>query len=201
MKVIIPENIADITLRQFQEIVEFTDKEGVSENEIKAEKIKIFAKLSYKQIESISKSDFDSLVNSIDEALNKPAEFEKTFEMNGIEFGFHPNLDAMNTSEYTDLMTYSGNTDELHKLIAILFRPITTKDRLGNYKIGKYDGTSEYAEYMKETPLHIVNGALVFFFHLSRELRSSILRYSEADPRKVRKHQIFGLSGGGMPQS
>ena len=98
-------------------------------------------------------------------------------------------------------MTYSGNTDELHKLIAILFRPISGKDLLGNYTIVEYDGTAEYAEKMKETPLHIVNGALIFFFHLSKELQTNILKYS--NPRgvaKVKQHQIFGLLGGGTQQ-
>ena len=201
MKVIIPENISDISLKQFQDLVEFTEREGISDAEISAEKIKIFTKLSYKQIESISKSDFDTLVNSIDTALNKPAEFESDFEMDGTTFAFHPNLDQMNTSEYTDLMTYSGNTDELHKLIAILFRPINGKDLLGNYTIVEYDGTAEFAEKMKETPLHIVNGALMFFFHLSKELQNNILKYS--NPKgvaKVKQHQIFGLLGGGTQQ-
>ena len=201
MKVIIPENISDISLKQFQEIVEFTEKDDISEAEIKAEKIRIFTCLSYKQIESISKSDFDTLVNSIDEALNKPAEFENTFEMAGITFGFHPNLDQMNTSEYTDLMTYSGNTDELHKLMAILFRPIADKDLLGNYTIVKYDGTAEFANKMLETPLHIVNGALMFFFHLSKELQNNIQKYSNPKgAAKAKQHQIFGLLGDGMQQ-
>ena len=201
MKVLIPENIADISLKQFQDNFEFSEKEDVSDAERDAEKIKIFTCLSYKQIESISKTDFDTLVNSINEALNTPVEFEKTFEMGGVTFGFHPNLDQMNASEYTDLMTYSGKADELHKLMAILFRPINGKDVLGNYTLVKYDGTDEFATKMKEMPLHIVNGSLFFFLNLSRELQSSILKYSQAkEQQKGKPRQIFGLTGAGTPQ-
>ena len=63
---------------------------------------------------------------------------------------------------------YGTDIDKLHKLMAILFRPIKNKDRFGNYKVKKYKGTAKYCELMKKMPLNIVNGSLVFFCNLSR---------------------------------
>jgi len=200
MKVSIPESIQDITLEQFQTLVALDD--DISDRDLDVEKVKIFIGLTDEQIDSISESDFKDLVLAIDEALNKPSEFQQRFKMNGVLFGFHPNLDKMLTGEYVDLMNYNSEPETLHKLMAILFRPITTKDLSGNYKIAKYNGSDEWCEIMKQTPLHIVNGALIFFLNLSKELLINIQKYSTAQElARGNKHQIFGLSGDGMQPS
>lgn len=201
MKVTIPENISDITLEQFQTFVALDDvEESFTDRDIDEEKLKIFIGLTDKQIEAISENDFQDLVKLVDDALNKPSEFQQRFKMKDTEFGFHTNLDRMSTAEYVDLMTYNSEPENLHKLMSILFRPITNKDALGNYTIAKYNGSDKWSEIMKQTPLHIVNGALVFFLNLSKELRKSIQRYSTAQElQKENKQQIFGLSGDGMP--
>tara|TARA_R110000796_G_scaffold103594_2_gene213008 strand:+ start:321 stop:923 length:603 start_codon:yes stop_codon:yes gene_type:complete len=197
MKVTIPESIKDIKLSQFQKLVSLPDT--ITDAKLSIEKIKIFVGLTDEQIKSISQTDKESLVKSIDEALNKPREFEPRFKMGGVEFGFHPNLNDMSTAEHGDLMEYNSEPEELHRLMAILFRPITGKDLLGNYTIAKYNGTSEYCEAMKNTPLNIVNGALVFFLSLSKELRICFLKSSKAQElAKGQQQQIFGLSGVGM---
>ena len=200
VKISIPETIEDITLEQFQTLVALDD--DINERDLDIEKVKIFIGLTDEQIDSISESDFKDLVLAIDEALNKPSEFQQRFKMNGVEFGFHPNLDKMLTGEYVDLMNYNSEPETLHKLMAILFRPITTKDLSGNYKIAKYEGSETWCEIMKQTPLHIVNGALIFFLNLSKELRISIQKYStDQELVKGNKHQIFGLNGDGMQPS
>ena len=202
MKVTIPENISDITLEQYQTFVALDEVEGITDREVDTEKLKIFIGLDDEQINSISENDFQDLVKMVDEALNKPSEFQQRFKMNDVEFGFHHNLDRMTTAEYVDLMTYNSEPENLHKLMAILFRPITGKDALGNYTIATYNGSDKYGEIMKQTPLHIVNGALVFFLNLSKELRKSILKYStDQELAKGNKQQIFGLSGDGMQPS
>jgi len=200
MKVTIPTSIEDITLEQFQTLVALDD--DINDRDLSIEKVKIFIGLTDEQITSISESDFKDLVLAIDEALNKPSEFQQRFKMNDVLFGFHPNLDKMLVGEYVDLMNYNSEPETLHKLMAILFRPITTKDLSGNYKIAKYEGSETWCEIMKQTPLHIVNGALIFFLSLSKELRTSIQKYSTAQElAKGSKHQIFGLNGDGMQPS
>lgn len=202
MKVTIPENISDITLEQFQTFVALDEIEDITDRQVDEQKLRIFIGLTDEQIEAISENDFQDLVKLVDEALNKPSEFQQRFKMKDTGFGFHPNLDRMTTAEYVDLMSYNSEPENLHKLMSILFRPITNKDALGNYTIAKYNGSDEWSEIMKQTPLHIVNGALVFFLNLSKELRQSFLKSSTAvELRKGNKHQIFGLNTDGMQQS
>ena len=204
MKVVIPEDIKDITLGQFQKFVALDKVEDITDKQVNKEKLKIFIGLTDDEIKGMSKNDFDELVKLIDEALNKPAKFEKTFKIKDTTFGFHPNLDQMTSGEHGDLSDYNDGPENFHRLMAILFRPITGKDLSGNYKIAAYNGTDIWCEVMKQTPLNIVNGALVFFLNLSKELRICIQESSKvAELRKGEKHQIFGLSGAGthpLPQ-
>ena len=196
MKVKIPESIKDVTLRQFQEIFLFSQKEGISDLEIKQEKIKIITGIDL-QNASVSQSDFEYLIKSIDSALETPAAFQRQFTMNGVDYGFHPNLDKMTSGEYFDLMDYGDNPETLHNLMAILFRPIVSTDKFGNYKIAKYKGTDDAKELMKDMPLSLVNGALVFFFNLSKELQISIHKYliqkEQKKVRRLRNFLIFGV--------
>ena len=184
MKVLIPENISDITLKQFQDFVALDKVEGITNREVGIEKLKIFLGFTDEQIEAISITDFNQLSKLIDEALNKPSEFQQRFEMDGIEFGFHPNLDRMTTAEYVDLMNYNSDPETLHKLMAILFRPITNKDAFGNYSIAEYNGTKKYSDLMKEIPLNICDGALFFFINLSIELQNFIQKSMEEEQKR-----------------
>jgi hypothetical protein len=199
MKITIPENIKDITLRQLQDITLFASKEGVTELQVSHEKIRVITGIDLSTA-TISQNDFEDLIESIDKALNTPADFQKTFKMNGVDFGFHPNLDNMSSDEYYDLMEYGDNTETLHNLMAILFRPIDGKDKFGNYKIETYEGTEESKELMKDMPLNLVNGALVFFFNLSKELRLNIHKsLKEMEAKREKKHRNSLRSGVGIP--
>ena len=200
MKITIPENIKDITLRQLQDITLFASKEGVTELQVSHEKIRVITGIDLSTA-TISQNDFEDLIESIDKALNTPADFQKILKMNGVDFGFHPNLDNMSSDEYYDLMEYGDNTETLHNLMAILFRPLDGKDKFGNYKIETYEGTEESKELMKDMPLNLVNGALVFFFNLSKELRLNIHKYlKEMEAKKAKKpRSFFGIGGGTQP--
>tara|TARA_R110002012_G_scaffold75782_1_gene191399 strand:- start:98 stop:703 length:606 start_codon:yes stop_codon:yes gene_type:complete len=201
MKVLIPENISDITLGQFQKYIEIEESGKYSEYELDTEKICIFIGLTNEQVDLISVTDRDDLLSLLNDALSKEHTFEPTFTMHDTQFGFHTNLDEITTGEYVDLMNYNSEPENLHKLMAILFRPILNKDMLGNYSIASYNGSKQWADKMKDTPLHIVNGALVFFLNLSKELRIATLRYSAHQAQaKEAKHQITGLNGDGTQQ-
>ena len=202
MKVILPESIADVTLKQFQELYTLTEVKGLTEKELEKEKLRIFIGLDEDQIKGISQNDYDSLIISIDEALNKPSQFQAKFKMNGVDFGFIPNFDDITSFELEHLLDYGTEPDNLHYIMAILFRPILSKDILGNYKIASYKGSDKWAEIMKDTPLNIVNGALIFFSSLSNELNNYILRFSEQkEVAKDRKLLNFLRNGGSMLHS
>lgn len=178
MKIVLPEHIGEITLEQFQRYYKLSQRTDLTPLDFDKRKIEIFTGIPFQKVNHIKQSDYDYIIKQIDEALSKECAFVNRFKLNGIEFGFIPNFDEMSVGELGDLRNYSDKEEELHRTMAILFRPIVNKDLLGNYLIEDYNGTDKYCELMKQTPLNIVNGALGFFLSLSNELEIAILKYT-----------------------
>ena len=176
MKIILPEHIGDIKLYQFQKYSKLLERKDLGINDFNERKIEIFTNIPFRQVKNVSQKDKLEILEQIDTALNMTVEFTPTFFLNDVEFGFIPNFDKITGAEYQDLFEYQNKVDKMHNLMAILFRPIKKKDVFKNYKIKSYKGTSEYADLMKEMPLSIVNGALVFFSNLAKELEIYILK-------------------------
>jgi hypothetical protein len=98
------------------------------------------------------------------------------FKMNGVEYGFIPDLDDMSLGEYIDLDTYLGDWENIHRAMAVLYRPI--KNKSGNrYNIKDYDGKG--FEDMKDMPLDAVLSSIVFFYNLGIELSKAMMNYLE----------------------
>lgn len=200
MKINLPENIEDITLDQYQKYSVLVAREDLDEISFNKRLISIFTDLKFRDIEKVAYKDYEFIVAQITLALTQEAEFKSTFKINGVEFGFIPNLNDISTGEYVDLSTHGTTIENMHKVMAVLFRPIKSKDFFGNYEIESYTGTKQYAELMKYTPLNIVNGALVFFYNLSKELRIATQKSTKVLQAKVNELQAILKNGDGMQQ-
>jgi len=196
MKVNIPENISEVTLDQFQKYMNLIDS-GIDEEQMRVRKIGIFANIPYKILRDVRATDFERIEAQIDKALETNHEFKNRFTLNGIEFGFIPELDQMSLGEFSDLEKYQSGVEELHKLMSILFRPITNSNG-ERYEIENYKGTSKYSEIMKQTPQSIVNGALVFFLNLANELEDYTLKYSSEEIARGVKLKRTSKTGAGI---
>jgi len=198
MKIILPESIQDITLHQFQLYNELLERTDLDEYNFNKRKIQIFTGLERNRIELISAVDYKEITEQIDLALNQTVEFKPTFFIKDVEFGFIPNLDKITQGEFIDISDYGTDVKELHKLMAVLFRPIKNKDSLGNYEIINYQGTKQYSDIMKHTPLSIENGALVFFSSLANELVSYTAKYMQEEQAKEKVPATTLKNGVGM---
>lgn len=197
MKILLPENSNDITLLQYQKYYDLLQREGLDEYQFNIRKLQIFTGLKPNEIEALEQKDIKEMLEQIELALNSPVEFTDRFTIEGIEFGFVV-LDKVTGGEYFDLSKYGDNVETLHNLMAILFRPIKEKDGLGNYSIQPYNGTTEWAELMKLTPMNVVNGALFFFVNLSNELVNYTLRYMEEEQVREKSQATILKNGVGM---
>ena len=177
LKIRLPENLADITLEQAQKLdILNAKRDNLNELSFIKRYISIFTELKFRDLDNISMSDFDGIHTQITEALDTEVPFENRFVLNQVEYGFVTNLDEITTGEYIDLSTYGNSMETLHKTMAVLFRPITKDVAFGSYEIEPYNGTKDRAEIMKQAPMNIVLGMLVFFCDLSKELKNHILK-------------------------
>ena len=200
MKVLLPEDSRDITLGQFQEYVSIMNNENADQL-----KLEIFAGVP-KDVTLLQK-ERDEMITQIDKALNTEALFVDRFTLGKIEFGFIPNFDKIGTDEFVDIKKYEPITDEdgnieniedLNKLMAIFFRPIVKTNLTKDYAIAPYNGTNDFAEQMKETPMNVVNGALFFFTLLAENLQSYIQRFTQEAQAMDKKQATTLVNGDGM---
>jgi len=184
----LPENIKEITLGQYQRFDVLNKRTDLSELSYNKRVIEIFTELKYRDIGNISNKDYTDILIQLTKAMEQTSEFEDTFKIQDIEFGFVPNLDDITTAEFVDLSNWGLEVENFHKIMAILFRPITNRDGFKNYKIENYEGTKKYSEAMKLMPMNIVNGALGFFSLLAKELREHTLKsMTEEEQQKEAK--------------
>jgi|TARA_B110000908_G_C10113863_1_gene384319 hypothetical protein len=184
----LPENIKEITLGQYQRFDVLNKRTDLSELSYNKRVIEIFTELKYRDIGNISNKDYTDILIQLTKAMEQTSEFEDTFKIQDIEFGFVPNLDDITTAEFVDLSNWGLEVENFHKIMAILFRPITNRDGFKNYQIENYEGTKKYSEAMKLMPMNIVNGALGFFSLLAKELREHTLKsMTEEEQQKEAK--------------
>ena len=196
IKITLPEDISDITLEQSQKYLSIIRREDISEFDKTKRIVVLFTGLNRKEVELIDIDSYNTIVTQINNALDSDVEFKHRFFLGGKEFGFLPNLDEITAGEYIDLSTYGTYPENLHKVMAVLFRPIVLDDAYDNYEIETYNANSEYAEIMKDAPMNIVNGMLVFFCLLSSELQIHILKSMEVVQAEARLLQVITSRNG-----
>ena len=87
----------------------------------------------------------------------------------------------------------------MHKAMAVLFRPITDK-KDDRYDIEEYTGIKNADKYL-DMPLDVVLGAFVFFYHLSNELLITTLNYLEEQDLDSDQKKTLRENGDGIRAS
>lgn len=198
MKVIIPENISEITLSQYQKYHNLNQRKDLEVHEYNRRAIGIFTNLSYNKVKNIKVSDYEELIRLISKALLVEAPFINIFTLKGVEYGFIPNFDEITQGEFVDMETYQDGVENLHKLMAVLFRKVISKDTFGNYDIEPYNGTKDRSKLFLDMPMNVVHGALSFFLNLSKELEKATQKSIIQELQKVQGHKDILKNGDGM---
>jgi len=174
VKITIPTKQGDISLSQFQEFAKISDNND--DIFIHQKMIELFCNVKLSHVNLLNYSDVLETCEGISTLIAERPKHQLRFKIQGVEFGMIPNLENMSFGEYVDLDTYLGDWDNMHKAMAVLYRPITGgyKDL---YEIAPYLGKEENSELMKHLPLDIVMGAMVFFYHLGQELLKASQSY------------------------
>jgi hypothetical protein len=199
LSITIPTSLNEITLEQYQKFLTIA-KDNKDTTFLNHKMIEIFCGVSLLEVSLMKVKDISEILLRLEETFKTNNDkLIRTFKYNGVEYGFIPNLDEITLGEYTDLDNYISDWDNMHKAMAVLYRPITKKV-LNNYSIKEYNGSHEYSELMKSMPLDVVLSATVFFFNLLAELLKYTANYLETDKQiqhLLEKHSLE-LNGGGI---
>ena len=177
LEITIPTSLSEIKLSQYLKFLAIAEQNEESDF-LHHKMIQIFCNVELKYIDQFKRTQLIEIVNSINSLFESVPEFKNRFELNGVEFGFIPNLEDITQGEYIDLDNYLPVNSDMNKAMAVMFRPIKQKFK-DKYIIEDYAGSSLYAEKMLDAPLDVVLGARVFFYHLGNELLKSTLTYLE----------------------
>ncbi len=180
----VPQKLEAIKLRQYQEYLKIQkDNEDVEDNGnfLNSKCIQIFCGLTLKESYNLPVTMFDGVLSQIGKCFEEPTPLIKEFSMtgsNGVEvsFGMIPSLDEMTFGEYVDLESFMSDWDSMHKAMSVLYRPIKYNNN-GKYLIEDYDGTDRYWEVMKDAPVNVALGAMVFFYRLGKKLCKYTMDY------------------------
>lgn len=141
-------------------------------------------------IRKIDMPTIDKIVSAYAQGLNKDEKIFKQFiEIDGVKFGFHPNLKSMTFGEWLDLSEFSKNfPKQLPELMCILYRPVTAEINL-QYKIEPYDSDVhlKYVPQMRKLNLANVNAALLFFSTLRNDLVSNTPEFLEKELERIQR--------------
>ena len=164
----------DVTLEKWLKLIRF--QEG-SKTEEATETIAELSNMPKKLIKELALKDVAKVMSRIAQLQNKQdTKLRRIIEIDGIEYGFHPDLDSISLGEYADIETFIKNGIEKHlpDLMAVLYRPIKLKKN-DIYIIETYDGNIRLrTEEMKKMSAEQVQSALVFFYAFVKELSQTL---------------------------
>ena len=175
VKVNVPTRMQDITLEQYQKFLEDCTDETLAEDTIAIKMLEIFCGLPKDNSLQLKMSDVFNICDQINNTLNEKPQLISRWKFDKLEFGFIPQLDDMTFGEYVDVDTYITDWKNMHKAMAVLYRPVVQNYK-GSYEIEKYKGDT-YWELMKQMPLNLVMGCMLFFWNLEKDL-VKVMRHS-----------------------
>tara|TARA_R110000751_G_scaffold20651_1_gene60228 strand:- start:385 stop:984 length:600 start_codon:yes stop_codon:yes gene_type:complete len=176
----------DVTLESYIKLIDF---ETGTKTENATQTIAELTDIPKTLIKELALSDVVSIMSKISQLqADSDTKLKRLIEINGVEYGFHPDLDKISLGEYADLEQFikNGIYKNLPEFMAVLYRPVKLKKN-DIYIIDAYDGDIRLrAEEMKQMSAVQVQSALVFFYHFVKVL-SEILQSFLTEKQKEMK--------------
>ena len=187
---VVPNSLADITLGQYQKFVKISES-NTDEKFISIKMLEIFCKLKLETIMTMKATSIKTVTATLTEMFNAKQDLKHIFRMDGIQYGFIPNLEDMTFGEYVDLDSNISDFQEIHKAMAVLYRPIEKKFK-GQYTIKPYE--AKEADFMRAMPMDVVFGSMIFFYHLGSDLSKVMMDYLQQEESRELHTQLLELS-------
>ena len=204
VKLVIPDSLSEVTLGQYQEYLSaIKDKDEERDSEfINKKLIEAFCGIEMDLVDRIPVRDIESLLEVLKTAFEREYDLVLKFKLLDVNMGFIPKLDEISLGEYIDVEGNITDWHQIHKAMAVLYRPVNFI-KGDKYTIAPYSPSEEVSELMKEMPLDIVMGCMVFFYRLGMELSTTTLNFIHKTLEKDTTSQVktaLEKSGVGISQ-
>ena len=201
----VPDSLGDITLGQYQKylkIIEANEGDDNAAEFINLKTIEIFCDIEFKDVLSIPLGEAEKVLSIISKAFEEKPELIRHFKLLDVDMGFIPSLETISLGEYIDVENNVSDWQTMHKAMAVLFRPVNFRSK-ERYTIAPYEPSDEVSELMKEMPLSVAMGSMVFFYDLGTELLRAIPTYIQQNLTEEQTYllkQTSAQSGDGINQ-
>ena len=197
VEILVPDTLSDITLGQYQKYLSIIEgSEDSSFIDIKM--IEIFCGVKLSETLKMKFADIKAVCDILEQMLLEKPQLIQRFKMNGVEYGFIPNLEAISMGEFIDLETFLSDWKEMHRAMAVLYRPVSHKYG-DKYTINEYKETD--GEHMRDMPMDAVFGCMLFFYSLGIDLSQAMMTYlQDQEETALMQFPNLGKDGDGINQ-
>jgi len=175
VEITVPKDWSAVTLKQYLELKKDMDAYAGEPEAILACMFHHLAKFPVEYIQSLDMNTYTNIVRDMTSFLaNVELPLKKFIHIDGVEYGFEPNLSQMSYGAYVDISKYEEMqiNEKWAEIMSILYRPVVKK--VGKlYDIEPYSAKIDGNPFMDIT-MDVHFGAIFFFKTLLKDLLSSI---------------------------
>ena len=176
VNITIPESWSEITLRKYLALQSDLENYKDDEEAMKAYMIHHLCNITMEEFNSLPKSAYDNIINTMSPFLNGTEhELQRFVTIDGVEYGFEPNLANMAYGAYCDITKHDviGIDKNWAKIMDILYRPVEKK-LFDSYSIKAYEGKIDETKWLN-VGMDVHFGTLFFFLHTLTDLSNYTL--------------------------
>ena len=197
INITVPNDLSEITLRQYKHFLKI-QKSQDDENFLSAKIIEIFCKLNLEDVMRLKFNDSELIVSTLTEMFEQKPNLVRSFKLNNINYGFHPQLDDLTLGEYIDLDTFIGDWENIEKAMSVLYRPVVNKIKdkytIEEYKVG-------VDQDILDMPMDAVLSSIFFLWNLGLDLSKTMMNYLDKDQTQALTQYLTSQpNGGGITQ-
>lgn len=173
--IVVPKDWSAVTFRQYLDMKKDLETYKDEEDATVAVLFHHLCKFSVDYIQDLDVKTFTLIKQDLLGFLgNVELPLKKFIQINGVEYGFEPNLSQMSYGAYVDISKYETieANESWAEILSILYRPVVKKQgKL--YEIQKYGANLDKEKFLS-IPMDIVWGSIFFFATLQKDLLKSI---------------------------
>jgi hypothetical protein len=168
----------EMTIGMYQQINQFPDK---YKNPLHL--ISLYTNLTIHELKNYKKEQVELIEAFLSSKVQYPEtdQIVMTFEHNGVEYGLENDWSKLAYGAWVDFEVYCSDEqifNNLHKIMAVLYRPVISKDKKNpmKYKIEPYksEDIEDRAELFRTVPVSIWLSASVFFLEVANIYTTNI---------------------------